>query len=159
MKKGKPIQIFKGTYKGTKAWVDSSKEPSEHKRWVVVEINGREIAKNIYKTSFTIKTSLANKPQTITECLLNDNPKVRGAMLEVAELVARLGIVEADVSSVIFKEMVEDSIDRLSQNPMAAKYFPIKLASGDYRSFFCDSLNSGAGLKRTFQDKNEMKDD
>ena len=85
-------------------------------------------------------------------------------MLEAAEFVARLGILEADISSIVFKDMVERAIVRLAKNPKKAGYFPVKLPDGTYQAFFRDSVNSKVARggkkinKRPYNDKNKMTD-
>ena len=148
------------------AWVNKAKKPTKYTQGVVVIMpNDEKAFPRIYKTSFFPKVE--KEPETITEMLLEDNPQVVKKMLVAADFVARLGIMEADVVSVVFKSMVEESIERLAEDPKKAKYFPIKMEDGVYQSFFRDSKNhSGAkgGMikkanKRPHHDKNEMKDD
>ena len=173
MKKGKPIDIITGSYKGKTAWINDSKVATEYSQPVLIEVIDDEgcinyLAKMIRKTSFMFKrepevgtTSEGGKKKepTTTEILLAENPQVVEGMRKAARLVARLGILESNVATSIFQLMVDDYIDMLAKNPARANYFPVKIDEDTYASFFCDSMGSAKRnmlSKRKLFDKNKM---
>ena len=80
-------------------------------------------------------------------------------MLEAAQLVARLGILNSKVSAGVFMQMVEDETKCLSRSHMGTNYFPLKTPDGALQGVLSDGLNDVMTLKRTFSDKDLMKND
>jgi len=137
-KKGDEVKIVGGSYVGHRAWINTKKKPTKQSQSLVIVIDNEEVVKTIRKKSFKLM-SKCRKPSTATEELLANNPTVEKHMRTAARHVAMLGIQESKVASVLFAEMVTEYIEHLQDQGVNAKYYPVRLESGVYQSFFCDT--------------------
>lgn len=151
MKKGEEVKIYTGAYQGMSAWINLDKAPTKSTQSLIISVVDEDGDKyyekhTLSKSSFKLKKHL-KEVETITEKLIEDNPKVEDGMRKAARLVARLGVQESEVAAQVFKSFVDEYIELLARNPMKANYFPIKLDDKTYKSFFCDSISNMITVK------------